>query len=116
MLKSVKCLQYENCTGRFSYLLEDTIFSCAMESKGGKGISTDLSAGMIATTALEYKKRNLPIIRNLVLLHKQMYYHNTLFWAENNKILIDEMYPELNYGTGIYPEVKKKLGNLLLLS
>ena len=109
MFKSIKYLKYDGETNKYVYWLEDPDFSC--EVAGVPGVTG------AAGTVLEYKKRNLPIVKNLALFY--LFYkkkgHNVLNYLDFDKDHIDKHCPELNYGTTIYPLVKEKIDILGIL-
>ena len=88
--------------------LKDTDFECRL-SIPAPPMPFSVSITRELAIIQEYGRRGLPIAANLALLYLG-YKSNNLDWLLNaDKEGIDRCYPELNYGTTIYPCVLRHI-------
>lgn len=112
MLLSIICLSTPSQFGYWHFKLSDSEFYCeSLISRGG--VSNIVARTFVVIS--EYKKRNLPIVPNIVRLNQEWYggsNHLILQWMEEDKVATDTMFPELEYGSKYYPCVIRQYKKL----
>lgn len=111
MIQYIKFKAYKNKT--YIYSLCDSDFECEVSTPNEAWETLITKTALVAT---EYKKRNLPIIKNILELYNHNDYKaNPLKYLKSSKAWIDKHYPELEFGSVIYPQIKMKFEIQLLL-
>jgi len=110
MFKSIIYLRYDKITRQYIYKLVDDDFEC----EATRNIASSLGA-MVA----EYQKRNLPVVKNLVLLYLSLYkkylpqkLQPIIKYIEQEKNWLDKDCPELEYGKKYYHCVLNQIKKL----
>lgn len=103
MFKSITHLEYRD--DKCYYKLVDSEFACEVSSAAIRYSTQPTAApSPAAAAALEYKKRNLPVAKNIALLYRFYYalWYKIKTLLEHDKCLIDRYHPELEYGFKYY--------------
>jgi hypothetical protein len=113
MFKSIQHILSNVISDEYFYLLEDTEFTCEISIGRGRVVSSQTMR--FFATAIEYKRRNLPIAKNLALFYlsyKKRGYGIDAALLERDKFLFDTHYPELEYGKKYYRCVVRQIKQL----
>lgn len=102
MFKSFKFSRLKN--NNYIYYLIDSEFTCS-EVLTFEPPATNVAATILVRVVIrEYKKRNLPVAKNVALLYFDSYKKGFKIdgWLEYDKELLDAYYPKLEYGKKYY--------------
>lgn len=97
-----KILRYSHyvAEGHFIFVLEDSDFICELS------LCNFATVTQLATIIVEYQKRKLPIVQNVVLWYKKV---GCRYNVKYDQIELDKTYPKLNYGSKYYQCILKQL-------
>jgi len=128
MFQSITYLRYENKTNECIYQLVDDDFICSVSARAtiaAAGARAALRGALgaalvvvVAVAAVEYKKRNLPVAKNIVLLYLdyQQKGYDISGWENYNYKWIDKYYPELEYSKLYHSQIVNQLHKIMMLS
>jgi len=113
MLQSITYLRYESKTNEYIHQLVDDDFICLVAVAVAAGVCS-----VTAAVAAEYKKRNLPVAKNIVLLYLdyQQKGYDINGWENYNYKWIDKYYPELEYSKLYHSQIVNQLHKIMMLS